>query len=205
MSESPFNTFQLHNYVLGWQEGDRTAADQLLRTVGSQLENLSRRMLRGFPSVRSCVETSDVLQGSILRLLNTLTKLCPSSTRHFFNLAAVHIRRELIDLARSFAQRHESPLQAELRGTRDGTDAMTCIAEPEVLSVADLELWSRFHEKVEELPDEQREVMSLRFYHGLTHEQIAELFEIDESTVRYRWQLACVKLNRLLAGQLPPL
>jgi hypothetical protein len=33
--------------------------------------------------------------------------------------------------------------------------------------------------------------------------QIAELFQMDERTVRRRWQSACLKLNRQVGGQLP--
>jgi RNA polymerase sigma factor (sigma-70 family) len=53
------------------------------------------------------------------------------------------------------------------------------------------------------LPAEEREVMGLVFYHGLTQKQIAELFQVDERTIRRRWRAACLQLQRLLGGQLP--
>lgn len=69
----------------------------------------------------------------------------------------------------------------------------------------DLDLWCRFHEAVEQLPPEEREVMGLAFYHGWTQVQIAELFQVDERTVRRRWQAACLKLSKLLGDTLPSL
>jgi len=59
-------------------------------------------MLRNYPGVGRWVEASDVLQGSLLRLLRALESVQPESTRAFFGLAAEQKRRELLDLARHF-------------------------------------------------------------------------------------------------------
>jgi RNA polymerase sigma factor (sigma-70 family) len=67
----------------------------------------------------------------------------------------------------------------------------------------DLELWCRFHEAVKELPAEEQEVVGLVFYHGWTQAQIAELLQVDERTVRRRWQSACLQLNQLVGENLP--
>ena len=100
MTEPQIDTVYLHRCVERWQVGDRAAADELLQAVAARLEHLTRKMLRGFPRVRDWAETVDVLQGSLIRLLNTLRQIRPDSTRHFFNLAAVQIRRELLDSVR---------------------------------------------------------------------------------------------------------
>src|SRR5438034_560206 len=102
MSDVPLDTLHMNHCVGRWQAGDAAAADELVRAVAQRLEHVTRKMLRGFPTVRGWAETGNVLQGSLLRLLHTLRHLQPESTRHFFNLAAVHIRRELLDLARRY-------------------------------------------------------------------------------------------------------
>jgi hypothetical protein len=103
MADASLDTLKLQLCVERWQAGDRDAGDELLLALGARLEHLARRMLRDFPNVREWTETLDVLQDSQLRLLHTLRNLRPVSTRHFFNLAAEHVRRELLDLARRFA------------------------------------------------------------------------------------------------------
>jgi RNA polymerase sigma-70 factor (ECF subfamily) len=152
--------------------------------------------------VRQWAETVDVLQGSLIRLLKTLEKLRPESTRHFFNLAGVHVRRELLDLARHFkADRY---VRLAPPKPADETQAPG-LPEPVDGNVEDagLDLWRRFHEAVDQLPTEEREVMGLVFYHGWTQIQIAELFQVDERTIRRRWQSACLQLNRLMGDELP--
>src|SRR5262249_60632361 len=111
-ADPALDSVMLQRCVERWQAGDRTAADELLRVAGTRLEKLARRMCRNFPNVRDWTETSDVLQNSLIRLLRTLQNMRPLTTRDFFNLAAVHIRRELLDLARHYRGKAWVPLDA---------------------------------------------------------------------------------------------
>ena len=197
MADSPFDSVCLQQYLDRWRAGDRAAADELLRATGARLEKLARRMTRTFPNVRGQADTGDVLQNSLIRLLRTLQTIKPATTRDFFNLAAVHIRRELLDLARRCRGRCWVPL-----GTPDDSD---CPARQHVtasLPSEDFDLWARFHEAVDELPVEEREVVGLVFYHGWTQVRIAELFSVDERTVRRRWTSACERLRGLVGRDL---
>jgi RNA polymerase sigma-70 factor (ECF subfamily) len=200
MSEGSLDTVRMHQCVQRWQDGDPEAADALVRAVGRRLEHITRKMLRGFPTVHACTQTDDVLQGTLLRLLNTLRRFQPESTRHFFNLAALHVRRELIDLARRF-HRAEFVRPASADPTDDSAGdglVQTAAAEDD-----DLDLWGRFHEAVEQLEPEEREVVGLVFYHGWRKAEIAELFQVDERTIRRRWQSACLRLHQLVGEKLP--
>ena len=202
MPDASIDTVYMHHCVERWQVGDRAAADELLQVVATRLEHLTRKMLRGFPVVREWAETMDVLQGSLIRLLNTLQKMRPESTRHFFNLAAVQIRRELLDLGRHFAGERFARLTTPGSADESHSAGLCDPADPNS-NDGDLDLWCRFHEAVDDLPTEEREVMGLVFYHGWTQVQIAELFQVDERTVRRRWQSACLQLHRLVGAELP--
>jgi len=199
MPSQSFDTQQLHKCVQRWQGGSAEAADALVRAIGERLERISRSMLRRYPAVRSCADTADLLQGSFLRLLTSLRRMQPESTRHFFNLAAVHVRRELLDLGRRFHRKdHAKVVPGDCAGSVVGPGAAEAAGEDE-----DLELWCRFHEAVERLPELECEVMGLAFYDGWTQVQIAELLEVDERTVRRRWQSACLRLQERLGDRLP--
>jgi DNA-directed RNA polymerase specialized sigma24 family protein len=109
---SSFDTVQLHRYLDHFRAGDSEATDAFLRRICGRLERLARSMLRDFPNVRRWADTDDVLQGALMRLLHTLRATQPQDMRHFANLAAMHIRRELLDLARHFRNRLDRPPSA---------------------------------------------------------------------------------------------
>lgn len=186
----PFDSSVLQEHLARWQSGDRTAADELLRAVSARLEKLARRMLRQFPTVRCHVDTDDVMQSSVLRLLRTLQRLKPVGVRDFFNLAAVHIRRELIDIVRKTRGKTTVPLET----APDGDIALESTPPDES---ADLDRWLVFHTAVDRLPVEEREVVGLIFYHGWTQDRIGALFNVDARTIRRRWAAACTRLQQI--------
>lgn len=204
MSSDPsLQTVQLHGWLERLRAGDLTARDELVRSVCGRLERLARKMLKSFPNVRRWADTDDILQSTLMRLLHTLEKVEPASTRDFFGLAAEHIRRELLDLARHFnAKRRASgkavPLEPSDSSTSAGNEPIAQADDPD-----ELENWCRFHEEVDKLPTEEREVVGLVFYHGWTQAEIADLFKVTERTVRRRWQSACLHLSETLGGGLP--
>jgi RNA polymerase sigma factor (sigma-70 family) len=198
MSDPTFNTAVLQDCLDRMRAGEREAADDLLRAVDHRLRKLAARMIRGFPNVRGLADSDDVLQNSLLRLLRTLKKLEPKTPRDFFNLAAVHIRRELLDLARRAKGKETIPLK------QGGSSDMARPSEPAAPEASDADEWVRFHESVDQLPLEEREVVGLIFYHGWTQGQIAELFQVDERTVRRRWASACRKIRRSDGSDIEP-
>ena len=123
--------------------------------------------------------------------------------RAFLALAAVEIRRELLDLARHYYGPHG--MGAHYQGSIHPQDSTGPGHEPcgQAEDPGEVETWVRFHEEVEKLPDHQREVVSLVFYHGCTQVEVAELLGVTDRTVRNWWQEALLKLRRVLGGDPP--
>jgi RNA polymerase sigma-70 factor (ECF subfamily) len=178
--------------------GDGAARDELLRGFCERLERLARKMLRRFPGVQRWADTGDVLQNSLLRLLRALEEVRPATTQQFFGLAAEQMRRELLDLARHFHGRHGVGANHASRAAL--ADAESPGAElPDLAPEArELEKWCAFHERVEQLPTEEREVVGLIFYHGWTQAEVAQLFQVSVRTIQRRWEGALVKLHETL-------
>src|SRR5262249_7927051 len=150
------DTQNLHRQIERIRAGDAAAQEELIRAVSGRLERIARHMLSRFPGVRSQVETDDILQNTLLRLLAALRSVRPASTRYFFPPAAYLTRQELIALARRFWVRPAAePAAATPRDLISGDES-----EPH-----HLDAWRRFHEAVEALPADVREVVSLTFYH----------------------------------------
>lgn len=182
------------------RRGDPEARSRLITHACERLRRLTRRMLRNYPGLRRWEQTDDVLQNALIRLCRALEETKPESPRHFYNLAALQIRRELIDLV----HHHLGPLGHGARHHTDGEskpdegngvlDRHAGVAE----EPASMEEWTHFHEMVEALPDEEREVLGLIWYDGLTQEAAALVLAVSVRTVKRRWQAARLLLARVM-------
>ncbi len=203
MADPIAKTTMMVEWVDRMQAGDRAVRDELLCAFLERLERLSRKMLARYPKVGRYVEVEDVLQASVLRLLHALESVRPSSTRAFFGLAAEQMRRELLDLGRHFygpegeGAHHISVCAEPGDASRAAFDPASPGDNP-----SQLELWCQFHQAVETLPLQEREVVGLVYYHGWTQPQVAELFQVDVRTVRRWWKSAAAKLQGLLSDQI---
>ncbi len=187
----PSTTLQLLHRV---GDGDAQAIDALIQHTSVRLTRLTRQMLQGFPGVGRWVEIEDVLQNALVRLLGALRAVKPATGQDFFALATLQIRRELIDLARHFAgprgigANHDSGPQ--------GVDKSDDTHEPS--SIAQ---WTEMHERIDALPPEEREIMDLLFYQGLSQAEAAEVLKLSLRTVQRRWHDALWKLHQVWNGE----
>lgn len=187
MGESSVNSAQLQALL---DQGDDAAYGELLSVASKRLHKLARKMLRDFPRIRRWEQTDDVFQTAALRLHRSLSEVKPESARQFFGLAATQIRRTLIDLARHHygpegqGAKHESGEDNDYKGRADS---------PETLAS-----WAEFHEHVDKLPDDEREVFQLLWYSGITQRETAALLEISERTVLRRYYRARLRLRHVL-------
>lgn len=187
-------TTELRNLLHRFQAGDGSALDELIRRAASRLERMARSMLRRYPSVRQHEQTADVVQETVLSLIGALRQINFASTREFYGLAAEHIRRRLLDLARRHRRGNQVPLDHAAGESGQ-------IPAPE--SEDDLDRWQALHEAVAALPPDQREAFSLRFYHGWGMQEVADLLQISTRTVTRLWLRAQVALGAKLGAPLP--
>ena len=183
--------------------GDEAARGELLSCACERLRNLARKMLKGYPNVRRWEQTDDVLQNATIRLHRTLQQLTVQAPLDFFRLAALNIRRELLDMAKHY---YGPQGQGAHHATwSPGDSSTTGLAAPHDPSgdPARLAAWGEFHERIAALPDEEREVFDLIWYQGLSQAEAAELLNVSERTIKRRWQAARLKLHEALEGEVP--
>ncbi len=194
-------TAQLESLISRIHVGDVAARDELVSAACNLLQRLTRKMLKSFPRVARWEQTDDVFQNATIRLCKALKDTTPQSVKHFLNLAALHIRRELIDLAR-----HHNGPQGHGSHHDTGKDQIESpiLAAPQTtLNPSKLAQWSEFHEKVEALPSEEREIFNLLWYHDLPQSEAATLLNLSERTLQRRWQSARLKIFDAMKGALP--
>ncbi len=129
----------------------------------------------------------------------------PESAVDFYRLAAMNIRRELLDLAKHYygpqgLGAHYASVDGDANQTLFGSGAIPSVAGEDA---GRLEAWTSFHDHVERLPDEEKEVFDLLWYQQLPQAEVAELLRVSERTVKRRWASARLTLQDALGGQSP--
>jgi len=178
------------------QAGDQSARNELFERTQRRFLNLARHMLRRFPEARSLADTNDVGQSAAIRLCRSIADNVPQTARDYFRIAAYHMRLELIDLTRRARA-------GRIRLADISADSLTPgqIAEDSTLDPEHLAIWTEFHEHVQRLPEETREVFDLVWYDELSREEVADLLGVSVRTIQRRWRQALLELHSVLSDQ----
>ena len=197
---------EIEGWISRLKNGDFKAREQLINCTCERLTSLTRKMLKDFGRVKRWEQTDDVTQNSMMRLYRTLADVHPANAVEFYRLAALNIRRELLDLAKHYfgpdglGANYASVdlVTGKSANNPDGDIPLAVEDGPE-----QLEAWTAFHKQVEKLPDEEKEVFDLLWYQELSQADVAELLNISTRTVKRRWASARLMQHEALNGLLP--
>ena len=168
--------------------GNRTVVDALMPRVYEELRTLARRQLRGERAGRT-LNTTALVHEAYLKLVNQ-NQVTWKNRAHFFSLAALAMRRILINYAHS--------RMAEKRG---GGQAVATFEEGDVVRETRAEELVALDEalaRLEQFNERQSQVVTYRFFGGLTQEEISEVLNVSVPTVRRDGRLARAWLSREL-------
>jgi len=163
------------------ENGDGQAADQLLPLVYDELRKLaSHKMAQEKPG--HTLQTTGLVHEAYIRLVDVDKIQDWNSRGHFFAAAAEAMRRILVDSAR----RNGRPKHGGDRQRIDLDDNMALTSTPcdELLSV---------HEALEKLARTDKEaadLVSLRYFAGLSIDEVAEVLDVSPRAIDYRWAYA---------------
>jgi len=156
----------------------------------ARLRALARRMLERHAALQRLVDTDDLLQNAAIRMQRALASVVVESPRHAMALAAMQLKRELMDLVRR-----------ERRSSVDDTRTQASHDREAVQRDRSLHAWADFHAAVEALPQPQREAVHFLWYLGLPQEEAARLLGITDRTLRRHWTAAQESLRRRLDAE----
>ncbi|HNO77008.1 MAG TPA: ECF-type sigma factor [Phycisphaerae bacterium] len=160
--------------------GDQRAADRLMPLVYDELRMLAARHLRREP-VNHTLQPTAIANEAYLRMVDQ-TRVDWKDRAHFLAVAATAVRRVLIDHAR---KRNSAKRGNDWqRVTLGGINAAEGAAHLDLLALDDA-LTS-----LEKLNERQCRVVQLRFFGGLTNEEIAHVLGVSRSTVVDDWTIA---------------
>jgi RNA polymerase sigma factor (TIGR02999 family) len=194
-------TKQLEQLLERMRNGDSAARNELVGLAYERLRLLARKMFHhDFPRLGNLHETDSILHQAVLRLFRALQEVQPPSVHDFLTFSAAQIRRVLQDMARQQDRRGRKMDEWNASGP---ALAAHQDLEDTTLDPSQLAQWSEFHQKVRELPDEEREVVDLYWYQGLTQAETARILGIHEKAVSRRWIRARLKLSEWLPDERP--
>lgn len=169
-----------------WKGGDAKARDALLPLVYKELRCLARSQLRKERPDHT-LQSAALVHEAYLRLVGLNPPQWESRT-HFFAIAAQLMRQILVDHAR----RHRAT-------KRGGTVCKLSIENAEMLSPrrdVDLVALDDALQTLAKLDARQSRVVELRFFAGLSLEEISVALEIGPATVQRDWMAARAWLHR---------
>ena len=173
-----------------WQEGDKSALDEMLPEVYEELRRLARIYLSRERSDHT-LQPTELVHEAYMRLVNQ-REVNWRNRAHFLGVAAQVIRRVLLHHAETrSAQKREGYSN---RVTLD--DALECLERDTTVDIMSL---NNAMEKLAVFDERQSRIVELRVFGGLTIEEAAAVMELSPATVKRDWNVARLWLRRELA------
>jgi len=171
-----------------WRAGDQTALDQLLPLVHAELHQLAQRLMRR-ENPGHAWQTTELISEAYLRLVGQSEVEWRSRT-HFFAVAAQVMRHLLVDHARSQqCVRHGG--QAQRLSLDEVEKALVAPDRSTALLVLDEAL-----DRLANFDAQKSRIVELRYFGGLTVDEVAEVLGIAAITVKREWARAKLWLHR---------
>jgi RNA polymerase sigma-70 factor, ECF subfamily len=177
--------------LIAAQNGDAQAAADVLPLVYEELHRRAAAMMRRESSDHTLQPTA-LVHEAYLRLIDQ-DRVDWRARTHFFAVASQMMRRVLVDHARG-----------RMRDKRGGSDCVK-IALEEGLGLsterdADVLALNEALEELGKVDPRQAEIVVMRFFGGLTVEEVAAALDVSKRTVEGEWTMAKAWLRRSMLG-----
>jgi RNA polymerase sigma-70 factor, ECF subfamily len=168
-----------------WSDGDETALEKLIPHVERELHRIAHHHMRREDGTHT-LQTTALVNEAYLKLIDQNVRW--RNRAHFFAIASQLMRRVLLDHART-----------QLRAKRGGgvqhitlTDAVARTDEPSV----DLLALDRALDKLAKMDSQKSKIVEMRYFGGLSVEEVAEVLKLAPSTIARHWAMAKAWLRR---------
>jgi RNA polymerase sigma factor (TIGR02999 family) len=170
-----------------WNRGEKAARDRLVEVVYDELRRVARRRLLGERADHTLTPTA-LVHETYLKLVDQ-SRVHWHSRAHFFSIAAHVMRRILVDHARGRAA-----------AKRQGGTAVPLVDLNLPTPALDIDLLALDGalDKLGRVDGRQSQLVELRFFAGLTVDEIAQVLGVAPITVKRDWALARAWLFREL-------
>jgi RNA polymerase sigma-70 factor (ECF subfamily) len=171
---------QVTQLLADWSSGDATALQKLIPLVQPELHRLAHHYMSRERAGHT-LQTTALVNEAFLQFVDK-TRPNWQNRPHFFAVAAQLMRRIMVDHAR---ERHALKRGgAALKMTLDETAVVTEARAAELLALDEA------LEKLAAFDPRMCKIVEMRYFGGLTMEEIAEVLKIHPNTVMRDWSAA---------------
>ena len=179
---------EITTLLKAWGGGDEAALDRLTERVYGELRAMARRHMKN-ERPDNTLQTTALVHEVYIRLVDT-TKIEWHERAQFFAMAAQMMRRVLVDAARARRSHKRGALVNKVN--LDETAVLSPARDRSILALDEaLEAFAH-------VAPRQAKVVELRYFGGLTEQEIVEVLNISPRTVRRDWELGRAWLLREL-------
>lgn len=172
-----------------WRDGDRNAPERLMPLVYDEMRRLARIYLAREGGGHTLQPTA-LVNEAYLRLVDQ-TRVNWQNRSHFYSIASSMMRRVLIDHARAHAtnKRGGGAIRLSIDDVQIPIEqrAASLVALDEVL------------ERLAQMDERKSKIVEMRFFGGMSDEEIADVLGISVRTVLRDWKTARLWLYRELS------
>jgi RNA polymerase sigma factor (TIGR02999 family) len=188
---APAPNEQATRMLIDWSNGNREAAAGLMPLVYDELRRLARSYLQRERADHT-LQATGLVHEAYLRLVDQKTTTWQNRA-HFFGVAAQLMRRILVDHAR----RHRT---AKRGGDATKVEFDEALA-PSASRSLDVIALDDALQDLAKLNPQHSQIVELRFFGGMTTDEVAEVLDVSPRTVQREWRMARAWLRRQIFGQ----
>ena len=180
---------EITNLLKAWSGGDPAALERLAEKVYPELRRMARRHIKN-ERLGNTLQATALVHEVYLRLVD-VTRVEWQERAQFFAMAAQMMRRILVTAARARGSQKRGGVAPKVN--IDETAILSTTPDRSILAL-DEALTAFSH-----VAPRQAKVVELRYFGGLTEEEIVAALKISPRTVRRDWDLAKAWLLRELS------
>ena len=175
------------NWLIAWGNGDQDALNKLIPVVYQELHRMAGRyMRREIPD--HTLQTSALVNEAYLKLVDQ-KKVQWQNRAHFFGVASQVMRRVLLDYAK-----HRARVKRGGNIPKLTLNEGVAILSPE--RATELIALDRALNSLGEIDPDKSRIVEMKFFGGLTNQEIAEVQNVSTRTIEREWRKAKAWLHR---------
>ena len=190
MSEEIGSTGAVTRLLLDWSDGDERARDEMLPLVYNELRRLAGAYLLRERRAHT-LRPTELVHEAYLRLIDQ-RQVNWRNRAQFVGLAAVMMRRILLNYARERA--------ADKRGGDAQRVPLSAVDAAAVPVDVDLIALHDALDRLEAIDARKSRIVELKFFGGLTTNEIAEVLRVSPATIERDWSFARAWLYDAVGG-----